>query len=152
MHAGDKRAAIGRLAFESPLPDAYAVPPVGEGADEDRQRAEPAAHQPPEMCVAQGVDERADQVDALVDGQDGLEDGDPRDLEEFVIPALPTSQRSVTSPGRVTEHPVQARTTAPNASISQIRTWARRNGYNVGDRGRLPQDVIEAYHLALETD
>ncbi|MFC0863829.1 histone-like nucleoid-structuring protein Lsr2 [Sphaerimonospora cavernae] len=86
------------------------------------------------------------------DGWDGLEDGDSRDMEEFVIPALPMSRRSVTNPGPVTEHSVKARTMAPNSSISQIRTWARRNGYSVGDRGRLPEDVIEAYQRAHETD
>jgi Lsr2 len=29
-----------------------------------------------------------------------------------------------------------------------IREWARRNGYNVSSRGRIPADVIEAFHAA----
>jgi hypothetical protein len=29
-----------------------------------------------------------------------------------------------------------------------IRDWARRNGYNVSTRGRIPADVIEAFHAA----
>jgi hypothetical protein len=27
-----------------------------------------------------------------------------------------------------------------------IRAWARRNGYKVGEKGRIPGDVLEAYH------
>lgn len=29
-----------------------------------------------------------------------------------------------------------------------IREWARRNGHNVSARGRIPADVIEAFHAA----
>lgn len=29
-----------------------------------------------------------------------------------------------------------------------IREWARRNGHNVSTRGRIPADVIDAYHAA----
>ncbi len=27
-----------------------------------------------------------------------------------------------------------------------IRAWARKNGFNVSDRGRIPTEVVEAYH------
>lgn len=27
-----------------------------------------------------------------------------------------------------------------------IRAWARKNGYAVSDRGRIPTEVVEAYH------
>ena len=29
-----------------------------------------------------------------------------------------------------------------------IREWARKNGHNVSTRGRIPADVIEAFHAA----
>ncbi|WP_163755771.1 histone-like nucleoid-structuring protein Lsr2 [Mycobacterium botniense] len=29
-----------------------------------------------------------------------------------------------------------------------IREWARRNGHNVSTRGRIPADIIEAFHAA----
>ncbi|MCV7330653.1 histone-like nucleoid-structuring protein Lsr2 [Mycobacterium cookii] len=29
-----------------------------------------------------------------------------------------------------------------------IRDWARRNGHNVSTRGRIPADVIDAFHAA----
>ncbi|MFB9676070.1 AAA domain-containing protein [Streptosporangium vulgare] len=66
------------------------------------------------------------------DGWDGLEDGDSGDMNESPIGAwngLPRGGSSSTD------------TTTP-----QIRTWARTQGYAVGDRGRLPSDVVEAYH------
>lgn len=31
---------------------------------------------------------------------------------------------------------------------SAIREWARRNGHKVSTRGRIPADVIEAFHAA----
>ncbi|RZQ61652.1 histone-like nucleoid-structuring protein Lsr2 [Amycolatopsis suaedae] len=27
-----------------------------------------------------------------------------------------------------------------------IRSWARKNGYQISDRGRIPAEVVEAYH------
>lgn len=39
-------------------------------------------------------------------------------------------------------------TPARTASPSQIRAWALANGHTVGVRGRLPNDVIEAFDLA----
>ena len=29
-----------------------------------------------------------------------------------------------------------------------IREWARRNGHNVSTRGRIPADIVEAFHAA----
>lgn len=31
-----------------------------------------------------------------------------------------------------------------------IRSWARKNGWEVSDRGRLPADVVEAYEKAAK--
>ena len=31
---------------------------------------------------------------------------------------------------------------------SQLRSWARANGYDVGDRGRISQDVVDAFTAA----
>ena len=31
---------------------------------------------------------------------------------------------------------------------ADVRAWARNNGFNVTDRGRIPREVIEAYHKA----
>lgn len=35
-----------------------------------------------------------------------------------------------------------------NAESAKIRQWARDNGYNVNARGRIQQEIQEAYHKA----
>lgn len=37
---------------------------------------------------------------------------------------------------------------ARNSDSAKIRQWARDNGYNVNARGRIQQEVQEAYHRA----
>lgn len=32
------------------------------------------------------------------------------------------------------------------ADTAEIRAWAKQQGYDVSDRGRIPADVIDAYH------
>jgi hypothetical protein len=39
-------------------------------------------------------------------------------------------------------------TTASTEELAAIREWARSNGYEVSDRGRIRADVVEAYHAA----
>lgn len=37
---------------------------------------------------------------------------------------------------------------AAGGDTNAIRTWARANGYEIGDRGRISQEVKDAYHAA----
>lgn len=37
---------------------------------------------------------------------------------------------------------------APSGDAKKIREWARKNGYEVSERGRIPADVREAYAKA----
>lgn len=37
----------------------------------------------------------------------------------------------------------------PNRDLNQVRTWARENGYEVSDRGRIKAEIIEAYDKAV---
>ncbi|OQO92831.1 histone-like nucleoid-structuring protein Lsr2 [Saccharomonospora piscinae] len=44
-----------------------------------------------------------------------------------------------------------AKANARSASVDReqnqaIRAWARKNGYEVSDRGRIPSEVVDAYH------
>jgi len=32
--------------------------------------------------------------------------------------------------------------------VADVRSWARSNGYEVADRGRITADIVEAYHAA----
>ena len=34
------------------------------------------------------------------------------------------------------------------ANTTEIRTWARENGYDIKDRGRVPADLVAKYHAA----
>ncbi|MCF3965080.1 histone-like nucleoid-structuring protein Lsr2 [Streptomyces fuscigenes] len=38
--------------------------------------------------------------------------------------------------------------TGGNKDTAEIRKWAKDNGYNVNDRGRVPADIREAYEKA----
>jgi hypothetical protein len=40
------------------------------------------------------------------------------------------------------------RATIDREQSAAIREWARRNGHNVSTRGRIPADVIDAFHAA----
>ncbi|GAB33997.1 histone-like nucleoid-structuring protein Lsr2 [Gordonia otitidis] len=37
---------------------------------------------------------------------------------------------------------------APSAPTSDVREWAIEEGYEVGPRGRLPKEIVEAYEAA----
>lgn len=51
-----------------------------------------------------------------------------------------------------TKQPKQGKATAPNAADRErnqaIREWARNQGMQVSDRGRIPAEIVEAYDNA----
>ena len=66
-------------------------------------------------------------------------------LADFVSNARKAGRRSKTAV------PVRRSTGGGRASVDReqnaaIREWARKNGYNVSDRGRIPAEVLDAYH------
>ncbi|MCX5231529.1 histone-like nucleoid-structuring protein Lsr2 [Streptomyces sp. NBC_00233] len=48
--------------------------------------------------------------------------------------------------------PVTAPSTRPPVDTSTIRTWARANGYDVPDRGRVPIAILEAWVAATHSE
>ncbi|MFO7192966.1 MULTISPECIES: Lsr2 family protein [Thermocrispum] len=49
------------------------------------------------------------------------------------------------------KRPARSASASKSASVDReqnqaIRAWARKNGYAVSDRGRIPTEVVEAYH------
>jgi hypothetical protein len=68
-------------------------------------------------------------------------------VERAIGDALTGKLRKRSSTKRATRStsPIVA---ADGASSAQVRAWARRNGYRVADKGRLPKDVLTAYHHA----
>lgn len=63
-------------------------------------------------------------------------------LEDFVKAGRRTGGRSASARGKVRAASVGSPDTA------KIRAWAKENGYNVNDRGRVPADIREAYEKA----
>jgi len=50
--------------------------------------------------------------------------------------------------GRATATTGRGRAAIDREQSAAIRDWARRNGHNVSTRGRIPADVIDAFHAA----
>lgn len=50
------------------------------------------------------------------------------------------NQRAATAPRRGSR--------ADREQTAAIRAWARNNGHAIGDKGRIPAHIIEAYHSA----
>jgi Lsr2 len=67
-------------------------------------------------------------------------------LEEYVIAARRTGgrlKRGVGSPAKPAPRPA-----ANREQTKAIREWAKGNGFDLADRGRIPANVIEAYEQA----
>lgn len=46
------------------------------------------------------------------------------------------------------DHMTSTATETPTATVADIRKWAQENGFEVGARGRLSKDVLDAYAAA----
>jgi hypothetical protein len=60
-------------------------------------------------------------------------------LAPFIAKARPTARRGSGAPRK--------RSTG-TSDTSAVREWAQNNGYSVGDRGRIPAEIREAYTAA----
>ncbi|MDC2958144.1 Lsr2 family protein [Streptomyces gilvifuscus] len=63
-------------------------------------------------------------------------------LESYVDKGRKTSQSRGGKRGSATQ------ATASSGDTALIRAWAKENGYEVNDRGRVPADIKEAYAKA----
>ncbi|MCM3509939.1 Lsr2 family protein [Rothia sp. P100] len=52
------------------------------------------------------------------------------------------------TPGRPVGSRTTAGTTKRNPEIAEIRQWAQENGYKVSSRGRIHQEIQDAYYAA----
>ena len=90
-----------------------------------------------------------------VDGQSyevDLSDENKNKLDEALAPFVGVATKvsggragRASTPGR---RPSSSSTPADKERLSNIRAWARDNGYEVSDRGRIPNKVVEAYESA----
>jgi hypothetical protein len=66
-------------------------------------------------------------------------------LEPFLAPAERVEGRrraSASGDGRGARRPARR----DPVQVSAIRTWARENGYEISDRGRIPREIEDAYN------
>ena len=95
-----------------------------------------------DAAVKFGLDGRAYSID--------LTDKNADELRAVLAPyvSVATLERD---PLRVTRRrmPVQQRQAAGSAQVSALRQWARDNGYEVSDRGRISKEIRAAYEQTV---
>lgn len=93
-----------------------------------------------EETVEFGLDGVSYEIDLSSDNAEELRDA----LAQYVEHARRSGGRkrvgrpAVKAPGRSA--------TVDREQNQAIRAWARKNGYEVSDRGRIPSEVVDAYH------
>lgn len=97
-----------------------------------------------EETVEFGLDGVSYQIDLSEDNAAELRDA----LAQYVEHARRTGgrRRSASRPPVAVAAAAKAPTHVDREQNQAIRTWARSNGYTVSDRGRIPFEVVEAYH------
>ncbi len=88
-----------------------------------------------------GVDGRSYEIDLSKDNAGKLRDA----LAEFVASARRAGGRAARRSG-ATPAPAARRPSIDREQNQAIREWARKRGMKVSDRGRIPAEVLEAYH------
>lgn len=69
------------------------------------------------------------------------------ELEEALLPYIAAGRKVSTSKTRLRRSSSTA--TASGPSSTELREWAKANGISIGDRGRVPYEVRQAYLAAL---
>ena len=95
-------------------------------------------------------------VDFSLDGrsyQIDLSDENAAKLREALTPFIDAARKAGGRSGGRSRSQRQAALTEKPARSSReetqaIREWARQNGHQVSDRGRIPKSVLEAYQAA----
>lgn len=94
-----------------------------------------------EETIEFGLDGVAYQIDLSTDNAEELRDA----LAQFIEHARRAGGRKRATPKAAAKAAV-ARPVIDREQNQAIRAWARKNGYQVSDRGRIPSEVVEAYH------
>ncbi|GAA2724422.1 MULTISPECIES: Lsr2 family protein [Streptomyces] len=89
--------------------------------------------------VTFALDGKSYEIDLTTDNADKLREA----LADYVKAARRTGGRAAAARGKG-----RAVATAGAQDTAKIRAWAKENGYNVNDRGRVPADIREAYEKA----
>ncbi|MEO7586713.1 MAG: Lsr2 family protein [Arachnia sp.] len=65
-------------------------------------------------------------------------------LSEALAPFVEKARKTTGAPRRTATR----RTAASGSDASAVRTWAREQGHEVSDRGRVPKEIRDAYDQA----
>lgn len=93
---------------------------------------------PADETVEFAIDGKAYEIDLSADNAAQLRDA----LAEFVASARKTAGRT----RRASAAAAPRRPVVDREQNQAIREWARSRGMKVSDRGRIPSEVLEAYH------
>ncbi|KHE75617.1 hypothetical protein AS25_00095 [Kocuria marina] len=91
---------------------------------------------PAEETVQFGLDGRQYEID--------LSTANAEKLREALHPYTAAGRRAQGKGGRATG----TRSSSSSSETAKIRSWAKENGYEVSDRGRIHQSVKDAYYAA----
>ncbi|WP_370945140.1 Lsr2 family protein [Amycolatopsis sp. cg5] len=94
-----------------------------------------------EETVEFGLDGVSYQIDLSGENAEELRDA----LAQYVEHARRAGGRKRAAI-RPTAKAVARPATVDREQNQAIRSWARKNGFQVSDRGRIPSEVVEAYH------
>lgn len=67
-------------------------------------------------------------------------------LRDVLAPFIAAARRP-TAPAK----PKAAAVKTDKAQLDAIRTWARKQGHTVSHRGRIPQDIVDAFNSGTKT-
>jgi hypothetical protein len=90
-----------------------------------------------EVTVSFALEGKAYEIDLSNDNAQRLRDA----MQPFLDAARP-------APGTAVRQSRRSSAKALGESPAQIREWARENGYEVNERGRIPANIVAAYRAA----
>lgn len=89
--------------------------------------------------------ETANTLSFAFDGKDytiDLSDENAETFRQAIAPYIEAGRRVTGTRTKTT------RTRSTSGNTKAVREWARANGYDVSDRGRIPADIMDAYTAA----
>lgn len=69
-------------------------------------------------------------------------------LDKALKPFIAAAQKVGGTRRRKAPKPAGPSNTMTKDQLAAIREWARKNGYEVSDRGRIKAEIVDAYHAA----
>ena len=97
---------------------------------------------PADETVSFGIDGSSYEIDLSSDNAAKLRDA----LAEYVANARRANRSSVRA--AVPAHRVRP-ARGDREQTQAIREWARKNGYKIGDKGRIPAHILEAFNSTV---